>query len=114
VPREAFEPAPAVESAVLALDTRAPEAAARLDPAAEDDLWRLVQAGFRERRKMLRNVLTRQLPLEPGRLDAALAATGIAGDRRPQALGVGEWLALAAALGPLPADRRGRKAEPVR
>jgi 16S rRNA (adenine1518-N6/adenine1519-N6)-dimethyltransferase len=108
VPREAFEPAPAVESAIVALDVR-PVDALRLAPAAEDDFWRLVQAGFRERRKMLRNVLARQLPLEPGRLDAALAATGIVGDRRPQTLGVGEWLELAAALGPLPVDRRGRR-----
>lgn len=111
VPREAFEPAPEVESAVLALDVRPAEAPGRLAPAAEDDLWRLVQAGFRERRKMLHNVLVRQLPVEPGRIDAALTAAGIAGDRRPQTLGVGEWLALAAALGPLPADRRGRRAE---
>ena len=35
-------------------------------------LWRVVQAGFRERRKMLHNVLTRQLPIEPDRVDAAL------------------------------------------
>ena len=35
----------------------------RLSPADEDDLWRLVQAGFRERRKKLHNVLSRQLPI---------------------------------------------------
>ena len=110
VPREAFEPAPEVESAVLALEVQPADSPGRLDPAAEDDLWRLVQAGFRERRKMLRNVLARQLPVEPGRVDAALAGAGIDGDRRPQTLGVGEWLAMAAILGPLPADRRGRKA----
>ena len=111
VPREAFEPAPEVESAVLALQVRPGDAPGRLAPVAEDNLWRLVQAGFRERRKMLRNVLARQLPVDPGSVDAALAAAGIAGDRRPQTLGVGEWLALAATLGRLPADRRGRRAE---
>jgi 16S rRNA (adenine1518-N6/adenine1519-N6)-dimethyltransferase len=111
VAREAFEPAPEVESALLALDVHPAESPGRLDPAAEDGFWRLVQAGFRERRKMLRNVLVRQLPLEPGRLDAALASARIAGDRRPQTLAVPEWLAFAAALGPLPADRRGRRAE---
>ena len=36
------------------------------------------------------------------RLLAALAAVGIAADRRPQTLSVEEWLALAEALGPLP------------
>ncbi len=111
VPREAFEPAPEVESAVLALDVRDPDAAGRLPAAMEDDLWRLVQAGFRERRKMLHNVLPRQLLIEPARIADALAAVGIAGDRRPQTLGVGEWIGLLGALGPLAEDRRGRRTE---
>ncbi len=111
VPREAFEPAPAVESAVLALDVRAPDALGRLPAAMEDSLWRLVQAGFRERRKMLHNVLPRQLPVEPATVAAALEAAGIDGDRRPQTLGVGEWIALLGVLGPIPEDRRGRRPE---
>ena len=102
VPAAAFEPAPAVESAVLALDVRPPGAPGRLPPAMEDDLWRLVQAGFRERRKMLHNVLARQLPVGD-RVPGALAAAGIAPDRRPQTLSVDEWLALREVLGPLPA-----------
>lgn len=109
VPQAAFEPAPEVESAVITLDVRPPDAPGRLPPAMEDGLWRLVQAGFRERRKMLHNVLPRQLPVEPARVAAALAEAGIAGDRRPQTLGVGEWIALLGALGPLPEDQRGRR-----
>jgi 16S rRNA (adenine1518-N6/adenine1519-N6)-dimethyltransferase len=99
VPAAAFEPAPRVESAIVVL---VPNAATPLGPpgsADEDDLWRLVQAGFRERRKMLRNVLARQLPVDQAAVDAALATAGIAGDRRPQTLSVAEWLALHAALG---------------
>jgi 16S rRNA (adenine1518-N6/adenine1519-N6)-dimethyltransferase len=103
VPREAFEPAPKVESAVLVLEPYPDDD--RLAPDAEDHLWRVVQAGFRERRKMLHNVLARQLPVPPDRVDAALAAVGIAGDRRPQTVAVGEWIALAEALGPIPAGR---------
>ena len=103
VSREAFEPAPKVESAVLVLEPY--PADDRLDAAAEDNLWRIVQAGFRERRKMLHNVLARQLPVEASRVDEALAAAGIARDRRPQTLGVGEWLRLAETLGELPAMR---------
>ena len=99
VPREAFEPAPKVESAVLVLEPYAADD--RLAPVAEDHLWRVVQAGFRERRKMLHNVLARQLPVTAERVDAALDAVGIARDRRPQTLAVGEWLALAEALGGL-------------
>ena len=98
VPASAFEPAPEVESAILVGSTRPP----RLDAEAEEDLWRLVQAGFRERRKMLHNVLPRQLPaVGRERFTGALAAAGIAADRRPQTLSVEEWLALARALGPL-------------
>jgi 16S rRNA (adenine1518-N6/adenine1519-N6)-dimethyltransferase len=96
VPPSAFEPAPEVASAVLSGRIRE----RRLGPEAEDDLWRLVQAAFRERRKMLRNVLVRQVPgVERERLDAALEACAIAPDRRPQTLSVDEWLALRAALG---------------
>lgn len=99
VPAAAFEPAPSVDSAVLTGATRS----RRLSPAAEEDLWRLVQAGFRERRKMLHNVLPRQLPqVGRERFERTLAAAGIAAERRPQTLSVEEWLTLAAALGPLP------------
>ena len=100
VPRDAFEPAPKVESAVLVLEPFAADD--RLDAAAEENLWRVVMAGFRERRKMLHNVLARQLPVDAARVDAALEACGIDRNRRPQTLAVGEWLALAEALGPLP------------
>ena len=99
VPAAAFEPAPEVDSAILVGATRE----RRLGEEDEDELWRLVQAGFRERRKMIHNVLARQLPgLDRERVDGGLAACGIAADRRPQTLSVEEWLALRAALSPLP------------
>jgi 16S rRNA (adenine1518-N6/adenine1519-N6)-dimethyltransferase len=99
VPAMAFEPAPDVDSAVLVGETRP----RRLDDQGEEELWRLVQAGFRERRKMIHNVLARQLPgLDRVRLDSALAGCGVDLDRRPQTLSVDEWLALREALTPLP------------
>jgi 16S rRNA (adenine1518-N6/adenine1519-N6)-dimethyltransferase len=107
VPPGAFEPEPAVESAVIVVEPF--EHDDRLDPATEDQLWRLVQASFRERRKMLHNVLSRQLPVDAARVDEALAAAGIAPDRRPQTVAVGEWLALLEAIGPIGADQRGRR-----
>jgi 16S rRNA (adenine1518-N6/adenine1519-N6)-dimethyltransferase len=108
VPPQAFEPAPAVDSAVIVVEPY-PDDDRLSTPEAEDALWRLVQAAFRERRKMLHNVLARQLPLEPARVDAALAAAGIAPDRRPQTVAVGEWLALLEALGEIGPDTRGRR-----
>jgi len=108
VPPEAFEPEPAVRSAVIVVepypaDDRLPTA------EAEDALWRLVQASFRERRKMLHNVLSRQLPVEPATVTAALEMAGIAPDRRPQTVAVGEWLKLLDAFGEIGPDRRGRR-----
>lgn len=107
VPPEAFEPAPEVWSAVLVLDVR--PAVERLDPAAEEELWRLVQAGFRERRKMLRNVLARELPLTAPRIEAGLVEAGITPDRRPQTLSVEDWLRLRAALSPIWRPRRAER-----
>ncbi|HSL77371.1 MAG TPA: 16S rRNA (adenine(1518)-N(6)/adenine(1519)-N(6))-dimethyltransferase RsmA [Candidatus Limnocylindrales bacterium] len=107
VPPEVFEPEPAVESAVIVVEPY--EADDRLGVDDEDELWRLVQAAFRERRKMLHNVLSRQLPIDGARVDEALASAGIAPDRRPQTLAVGEWLALREALGSIPPDRRGQR-----
>ena len=108
VPPLAFEPSPAVDSAVIVIEPYAEDD--RLDPPAEEALWRLVQAGFRERRKMIHNVLTRQLPLPGERITTALAAAGIDPDRRPQTLAVGEWIRLLDALGPIGPDERGRRA----
>jgi 16S rRNA (adenine1518-N6/adenine1519-N6)-dimethyltransferase len=110
VPPAAFEPEPAVDSAVIVVEPF--DADDRLGADDEEALWRLVQAGFRERRKMLHNVLARQLPVDAGRVAAALAASGIDPDRRPQTLAVGEWLALLEAIGPatLGEDQRGRRA----
>ncbi len=106
VPPGAFEPEPAVDSAIIVVEPF--DADDRLDPETEDGLWRLVQAAFRERRKMIHNVLSRQLPVDASRVAAALAAAGIDPDRRPQTLAVGEWLRLRETLGPIGEDRRGR------
>jgi 16S rRNA (adenine1518-N6/adenine1519-N6)-dimethyltransferase len=96
VPASSFEPAPAVQSAVLVGDVRP----RRLSNDDEERLWRLAQAGFRERRKMLHNVLPRQLPQIGGdRLRAALEAVGIDGNRRSQTLAVDDWMRLADAVG---------------
>lgn len=105
VPPEAFEPAPKVASAVAVL---VPHETQVIPPEREAALWGLVQSGFRERRKMLRNVLARQLHAGPdgatgplvgqARVDAALARAEIAGDRRPQTLSVADWIRLLDAL----------------
>jgi 16S rRNA (adenine1518-N6/adenine1519-N6)-dimethyltransferase len=112
VPPDAFEPEPSVESAVIVLEPY-PADDRLVDPAAEDELWRLVQAAFRERRKMLHNVLARQLPMPAELVGAALQRAGIDSTRRPQTLAVGEWLRLRQELGPIGPDERGRRRSTV-
>ncbi len=98
VPAAAFEPAPAVDSAVLRLRRR-PEPVV----AVGDDrprFYRVVQAGFRQRRKQVHNGLSRELPVDRDAVDAALERCRVTPDRRPQTLTVEEWACLAGALGP--------------
>jgi hypothetical protein len=58
---------------------------------------------------MIHNVLSRQLPIAADRVTKALEDVGIAPDRRPQTLEVGEWIALREAVGPIGHDVRGRR-----
>ncbi len=99
VPAEAFEPVPKVDSAVVRLRRRADPP---IPPGDErEPFYRIVQAGFRQRRKQLHNGLGRELPLPPGRLDAALQACDIDPMRRPQTLSIDEWACLAGRLTPV-------------
>ena len=98
VSREAFEPVPAVDSAILVLDTRTGDDGFALSAEDEARLWRLVQAGFRERRKKLRNALPHALPISQARIVAALEQVGLDPDRRAQALGSRDWVQLLGAL----------------
>jgi len=100
VPAAAFEPAPAVDSAVLRLRRRA----GPVVPPGEgrEPFYRVVQAGFRQRRKQVHNGLSRELPVEREAVESALAICGVDPERRPQTLSVDEWACLTTALGPLP------------
>ena len=91
-----FEPAPDVDSAILRLRRRAAPAV----PVGEgrEAFYRLVQAGFRQRRKQIHNGLTRELPLSAAEVGAALARCHVTPDRRPQTLSVDEWVCLHRAL----------------
>ncbi len=96
VPAAAFEPAPEVDSAVLRL-VRRDDPPVRSGPGREA-FHRVVQAGFRHRRKQIHNGLGRELSIEPARLDAVLSGCGVDGERRPQTLSVDEWACLARQL----------------
>ena len=98
VPPTAFEPAPAVDSAVIVVEPTTCDD--RLDPTRRTAFGGSSRPAFRERRKMIHNVLTRQLPVDAGaRRPQRWPRPASTRDRRPQTLAVGEWLALREALG---------------
>jgi 16S rRNA (adenine1518-N6/adenine1519-N6)-dimethyltransferase len=98
VPAAAFEPTPAVDSAILRLRRRAEP----IIPVGDERpaFYRVVQAGFRQRRKQVHNGLSRELPIAREAVDAALVACGVTPDRRPQTLRLEEWACLVSELGP--------------
>ena len=99
VPAAAFEPPPSVDSAVLRLRRRDEPVV----PVGEgrEPFYRVVQAGFRQRRKQVHNGLTRELPVDRAAVERALEACGVIPDRRPQTLSVEEWACLTREVGPL-------------
>ncbi|HEV8534208.1 MAG TPA: 16S rRNA (adenine(1518)-N(6)/adenine(1519)-N(6))-dimethyltransferase RsmA [Candidatus Limnocylindria bacterium] len=96
VPAGSFRPPPRVDSAIVALRARGQAAFA---PVAEEPFLRLVSDAFRHRRKQLRAALGHEAGLDRTRASAALAAAGIAPERRPEELTLDEWVALARAIG---------------
>jgi len=98
VPAVAFEPPPQVDSAVLLLRRRDAPAVA-MGPDREP-FYRVVQAGFRQRRKQIHNGLGRELPVPGDAVLEALAACGVDGERRPQTLSVDDWACLTRSLAP--------------
>lgn len=91
-----FQPPPRVSSAVVALRTLERPAFAPLDQTA---FLRLVSDAFRHRRKQIRAALGHEAGIDRERATAALAATGIEAERRPEELSLAEWVRLARELG---------------
>jgi len=90
-----FVPPPRVESAVVKITPR-PDGAPRFDIPDGKRFSAIVHAGFGQRRKTLRNSLRAAFPEDA--VDAALAATGIDGQRRAETLSLDEFAAMARAL----------------
>lgn len=88
VPASAFYPSPKVDSAVLRL-------AVRPEPAVPDvdveTFFRVVRAGFSQKRKQLANTLSAGLHLPKADLSATLTRLGIDPTRRAETLTLQEW-----------------------
>ena len=91
VPARAFYPAPKVDSAILRIDTKDEVPLTR---EQRDSFFRLVQAGFSERRKQLHNSLTHGLHRKDMEVRATLLAANIDPSRRAETLSIEDWLRL--------------------
>src|SRR5213593_1075991 len=96
VPARAFRPPPRVDSAIVALRTRARPAFA---PLAQEPFLRLVSDVFRHRRKQLRSALGYEAGVDRDRATALLERIGVAPERRAEELSLHEWVELAVAIG---------------
>lgn len=95
-----FVPPPKVDSTVIRLTPLA-GGQPRVPIADDKHYSAVVHAAFGQRRKTLRNAL--RAAFDEAGVDAALAATGIDGQRRGETLEIAEFAALAAALPAKPA-----------
>jgi len=97
VPRTCFRPAPDVDSTIVRFRCRSRTAVEGKDKGF---LFRVIRAGFGERRKMLKNALLRSSELQVSRaaLDEAFHAAQIDGNRRAETLDLDEFVRLAETL----------------
>lgn len=91
VPARAFYPAPKVDSAVVRVDVRP---RVRLTPQESERFFRVVQAGFSERRKQVHNSLAHGLHHKDAEVRLWLEEAQIAASRRAETLSIDEWLRL--------------------
>lgn len=92
VPPTVFLPPPKVESAVVVLDVKP------TFPLGEGEralFFKIVNAGFRQKRKQIANTLAAGLGLTKREAIDWLTGADIAPDRRPQTLALEEWVQLA-------------------
>lgn len=88
VPAKAFEPPPKVDSQVVILKRREEPLFKNLD---DKEFFRIVKAGFSERRKKLRSSLSGGLGISVEEADELLTSSGVAENRRAQELSLQEW-----------------------
>jgi 16S rRNA (adenine1518-N6/adenine1519-N6)-dimethyltransferase len=91
IPAGAFHPAPKVDSAILRIDIYS-------EPLIPNELldtfFKLIKAGFGQKRKTLRNSLSSGLHIPTKDAEALLAAANIDPMRRAETLSINEWRGL--------------------
>jgi 16S rRNA (adenine1518-N6/adenine1519-N6)-dimethyltransferase len=88
IPASAFFPTPKVDSAVLCVDIYP---APLIKPELLDMFFKLIKAGFGQKRKTLRNSLSSGLHISPIYAADLLTSAGIDPQRRAETLSIEEW-----------------------
>jgi 16S rRNA (adenine1518-N6/adenine1519-N6)-dimethyltransferase len=88
LPPQAFDPVPAVHSALVVMDVR-PEPAVAVPDL--DAFFRFVESVFQLRRKQLRTAVARAAGVSAAESASRLAAVGVEPSRRAETLSLAEW-----------------------
>lgn len=88
VPAGAFYPVPQVDSAVVRIDLYQQP---RIPPGLLDIFFKLIKAGFSQKRKTLRNSLSAGLCIPPAQAETLLQQAQIDPRRRAETLSIDEW-----------------------
>lgn len=98
IPAGAFYPAPEVDSAVLRIEVSETPSVLGEAGVAEVAFFRVVRAGFSQKRKTLRNSLSAGLGLDPAETGRFLERAGVDPRARAETLSLEEWAGVAAVL----------------
>jgi len=88
IPAGAFYPPPQVDSSIVRVDLY-PQPV--IPEGKLDAFFRLIKAGFSQKRKTLRNALSAGLRISPAQAAEGLQASGIDPQRRAETLSLEEW-----------------------
>ncbi|MBN2257326.1 MAG: ribosomal RNA small subunit methyltransferase A [Anaerolineaceae bacterium] len=91
IPAGAFYPMPKVDSAVVLIHTHP---SPLIPKEHTDHFFRIVKAGFSQKRKMLRNTIAAGMHLTQPACEHLFKSAGIDPTRRAQTLDIAEWIAL--------------------
>ena len=91
IPAEAFFPVPKVDSSVLCIDIYP---IPQIKPELLNTFFKLIKAGFGQKRKTLRNSLSSGLHISPTNAADMLTRANIDPQRRAETLSIEEWQTL--------------------
>lgn len=98
IPAGAFYPSPEVDSAIVRIDVHKAPPVDLGGVVSEASFFRVVRAGFSQKRKALRNSLGGGLRLAPAVVEEALQDVGVDPRRRAETLSLQEWASVVCRL----------------